>query len=130
MNKTIVYDNKAYEYLFTCYIVTDSKNNFNKPIIRNITSLESTIKDINFYLIHNDMILCDNLYETLKNIKKKNFKFYCEFDSDGESYVKEYNYRFKVGEKNGKHYLLEIIINEQYERVENELQEAVILAKN
>lgn len=138
ISKIQVYKNKAYEYSGTCYIVTDSENNFSEPIIRSIRSLESTKNEIFNYLINNDVNLCKDIYKLLKSIKKKDLVFYHELYYNREIirlieediYVRAYKYRFKVGKKNGKDYLIEITLNEQYKRVENELKEAIILTKN
>lgn len=141
ISKIQVYKNKAYEYSGTCYIVTDSENNFSEPIIRSIRSLESTKNEIFNYLINNDVNLCKDIYKLLKSIKNKDLVFYHESNTEDynreiiglieeDIYVRAYKYRFKVGKKNGKDYLIEIISNEQYKRVENELKEAIILTNN
>ena len=141
ISKIQVYKNKAYEYSGTCYIVTDSENNFSEPIIRSIRSLESTKNEIFNYLINNDVNLCKDIYKLLKSIKNKDLVFYHESNTEDynreiirlieeDIYVRTYKCRFKVGKKNGKDYLIEIISNEQYKRVENELKEAIILTKN
>ena len=141
ISKIQVYKNKAYEYSGTCYIVTDSENNFSEPIIRSIRSLESTKNEIFNYLINNNVNLCKDIYKLLKSIKNKDLVFYHESNTEDynreiirlieeDIYVRTYKCRFKVGKKNGKDYLIEIISNEQYKRVENELKEAIILTKN